>query len=147
MKNNKGFTLVEIIVVLVILAILAAATIPSMLGFVDQAKAKAATAEARMVYVAAQAYATEKLGMGGEGVNNTSVQNDLNNAVAVNDNGHVLAPYVKGDATGKISGAVVNSDGKVTGLTYTKVGVAPITFNNGTVTFGTPSTSTSPSTT
>ncbi|MEG2449776.1 MAG: prepilin-type N-terminal cleavage/methylation domain-containing protein, partial [Eubacterium sp.] len=36
-KNQKGFTLVELIVVLVILAILAAFTIPAMLGFVDDA--------------------------------------------------------------------------------------------------------------
>ena len=58
-KNSKGFTLVEIIVVLVILAILAAFTIPSMLGFVGEARGKAMIAEAREVYVAAQATATE----------------------------------------------------------------------------------------
>lgn len=58
-KSRKGFTLVEIIVVLVILAILAAFTIPSMLGFVGDAKGKALIAEAREVYVAAQATATE----------------------------------------------------------------------------------------
>ena len=60
-KSRKGFTLVEIIVVLVILAILAAFTIPTMLGFVDDAKGKAMIAEAREVYVAAQATTTEKL--------------------------------------------------------------------------------------
>jgi len=37
-KDNKGFTLVEIIVVLVILAILAAIAVPSVLGYVEQAK-------------------------------------------------------------------------------------------------------------
>ena len=37
-KNKHGFTLVEIIVVLVILAILAAVAIPSVLGYVDEAK-------------------------------------------------------------------------------------------------------------
>ena len=57
--NQKGFTLVEIIVVLVILAVLAAFTIPTMLGFVADAKGKAYIAEAREVYVAAQAVATE----------------------------------------------------------------------------------------
>ena len=36
--NKKGFTLVEIIVVLVILAILAAIAVPSVLGYVEQAK-------------------------------------------------------------------------------------------------------------
>lgn len=58
-KKDKGFTLVEIIVVLVILAILAAFTIPTMLGFVNDARGKAMIAEAREVYVAAQSTATE----------------------------------------------------------------------------------------
>lgn len=61
-RQEKGFTLVEIIVVLVILAILAAFTIPTMLGFVADAKGKAYIAEAREVYVAAQAVATEYSG-------------------------------------------------------------------------------------
>lgn len=64
-KSRKGFTLVEIIVVLVILAILAAFTIPTMLGFVGDAKGKAYIAEAREVYVAAQATATEMTAIGG----------------------------------------------------------------------------------
>ncbi|WP_303869929.1 type II secretion system protein [Acetobacterium wieringae] len=63
-KSRKGFTLVEIIVVLVILAILAAFTIPAMLGFVNDAKGKAYIAEAREVYVAAQATATEMIADG-----------------------------------------------------------------------------------
>lgn len=63
-KSRKGFTLVEIIVVLVILAILAAFTIPAMLGFVNDAKGKAYIAEAREIYVAAQATATEMIASG-----------------------------------------------------------------------------------
>lgn len=46
-SEKNGFTLVEIIVVLVILAILAAFTIPTMLGFVNDARGKAYIAEAR----------------------------------------------------------------------------------------------------
>lgn len=64
--NLKGFTLVELIVVLVILAILATFTIPAMLGFVEDAREKAAIAEAREVYVAGQAAATE-IGKNGNG--------------------------------------------------------------------------------
>lgn len=59
-KSKKGFTLIEIIVVLVILAILAAAAIPTMLGFVNDAKGKALIAQARAAYVGAQMIATEK---------------------------------------------------------------------------------------
>lgn len=62
LKKKDGFTLVEIIVVLVVLAILAAFTIPTMLGFVSDARGKAYIAEAREVYVAAQAVATEYSG-------------------------------------------------------------------------------------
>ncbi|MGV8906653.1 MAG: leucine-rich repeat protein [Acetobacterium sp.] len=40
MMNKKGFTLVEIIVVLVILAILAAFTIPTMLGYISSSQEK-----------------------------------------------------------------------------------------------------------
>ncbi len=37
-EDNKGFTLVELIVVLVILAILAAILVPALLGYIDRAK-------------------------------------------------------------------------------------------------------------
>ena len=59
-KNRNGFTLVELIVVLVILAILAAFTIPAMLGFLDDAKGKAYVSQAREVYLAGQTVATEQ---------------------------------------------------------------------------------------
>lgn len=63
-KNKKGFTLVEIIVVLVIIAVLAAAAIPTMIGFVKDAKMKSEIANAREAYVACQAVITEEYAMG-----------------------------------------------------------------------------------
>ena len=53
-KNKKGFTLVEIIVVLLIIGILLAITIPSIMGYVSQAKDAQFEAEGRSGYVAAQ---------------------------------------------------------------------------------------------
>lgn len=58
-KNKHGFTLVEIIVVLVILAILAAVAIPSVLGYVDEAKKAGIIQEAHGIYEAAQIAATK----------------------------------------------------------------------------------------
>jgi type IV pilus assembly protein PilA len=58
-NNKKGFTLVEIIVVLVILAILAAILIPSMVGYISKAQKKTAIVEARSVTLAAQTLASE----------------------------------------------------------------------------------------
>lgn len=51
--KQKGFTLVETIIVLLILAIMAAIGIPSMLGYVEEAKNAQYIAEARVGYVAA----------------------------------------------------------------------------------------------
>lgn len=53
-SNKKGFTLVEIIVVLVILAILAAIAVPSVIGYVDEAKESRYIQEARSIYVVIQ---------------------------------------------------------------------------------------------
>lgn len=55
MKENKGFTLVELIVVLVILAILAAILVPALLGYIDRARGQQIVLNARSVYTAAQA--------------------------------------------------------------------------------------------
>ena len=45
LKDKKGFTLVELIVVLVILAILAALLIPALTGYIDKANQDKVTAE------------------------------------------------------------------------------------------------------
>lgn len=53
-SNKKGFTLVEIIVVLVILAILAAIAVPSVLGYVNEAKDEKYIQEAHSIYTVIQ---------------------------------------------------------------------------------------------
>ncbi|WMJ22105.1 prepilin-type N-terminal cleavage/methylation domain-containing protein [Paludicola sp. MB14-C6] len=58
-KNKKGFTLVELIIVIAIVAVLACIGIPSMIGFVNDSKEKAANADARSIATTAQAMLTD----------------------------------------------------------------------------------------
>ena len=106
LKDRKGFTLVELIVVLVILAILAALLIPALTGYIDKANKEKVIAECRMAVMAVQTESTTIYGAKGK----------------------VTAPADFTDAEKKtirdlaeVSGhwkATVDASGKVTALIY-----------------------------
>jgi prepilin-type N-terminal cleavage/methylation domain-containing protein len=59
--NKKGFTLIELIVVIAIIAILAAILIPALLDYIERAEAAKDQSNCRSLYTAAQlAYAVDE---------------------------------------------------------------------------------------
>lgn len=106
LKNNKkGFTLIEIIVVVVILAVLMAVAVPSVLKYIDTAQEAPALTEAHAIVTAAQKKVIEKYSQ----TRNENV--DLDD----NDN-QWIEEFV--DEGGKIQGSISVSNKSVTKLLY-----------------------------
>lgn len=144
-KSRRGFTLVEIIVVLVILAILAAFTIPAMLGFVNDARSKAAIAQAREVYVAGQSAATEVAASAAntDGTARTltetdaeAITNKITSMVTSDLSGMTIKVSVPVTATSKppdksTATVYVGADAKVYGVSFVDANGNGILLNSG----------------
>lgn len=111
LKEKKGFTLVELIVVLVILAILAALLIPALTGYIDRAKRKSIVAETRQVVMAAQTLTDEAY-----------AKKDVNGEVKYGEDVTQAAVADLAEVTPGNIESVTIAGAKVTGVTYTKKG-------------------------
>ena len=83
MKDQGGFTLVELIVVLVILAILAAILVPALLGYIDKARNGQYLEEAHSIYTAIQVVEDEKYAKGENAIADLLDSDDLNEVNAM----------------------------------------------------------------
>ena len=118
MKNKKGFTLVELIVVLVIMAILAALLVPALTGYIDKANKEKVVATTRMVVMAAQTEASEKYGLKAAGQLNNG------NNITVSYDGTTASNAVDGidiKAIGKLAEVMDDADAFVNGVTSISV--------------------------
>ena len=107
--NRGGVTLVEVITVMVILAMLAAAIVPSLFGFIDKVKERRYVIEAYSVKSSAQMFVTEHYAAGN--LDSHRVMMELIEGKLTSEK-HVLYPYLKIKCSpgAQLKGATVKLD-------------------------------------
>lgn len=119
-KKNRGFTLIELIVVIAILGILAAVLIPQFTGFQNKAKQTQALVEAKQWATAADAYVIENSIKDTEAAKIVTAKGTISTTAGTSGtiadasigitSGHVTFTYVTSDGHQAVRG----SDGKFT---------------------------------
>ncbi len=140
-KNKKGFSLVELIVVLVIMAILIAALVPSLVGYIRQARQSTAKDEAAAAVSAAQTIASSAYADPSSTYHNNSSAGDVTISDfgdtaefdATSETNYVDAIKELAEVDGTIN-AVKLTGGRVSDLEYTTTNGQQVNYNGRTYT-------------
>ena len=127
MKNNKGFTLVELLAVIAILAILVIIALPNVLKMFNDAKKNSFLTEAKTVYSeAGKKYISDSITSPGnnEHIYCKSKTDSLN---PLNLSGRGINYYIKTDSNGNVNTVVVWDDTRYLAKKDSKIDVTSLT--------------------
>lgn len=100
LKNNKGFTLIEIVIVIVIIAILAAMLVPSMLSWIDSANQRTFLSAADTIKTSVTTSVSEKYAVDGTTTPDwDQVSNLVGSTVSAGDTSEYKVTLTMGDGT------------------------------------------------
>ena len=116
-RDRGGFTLVELIVVLAILAILATLLIPTMTGYIDKANEEKIVAETRMAVMAAQTVVSENYARDPEKWGNVELTLGSPPEFQTEDEDFLGEIQTLSETPGIIQSVIVK-DGKISKLSY-----------------------------
>jgi len=119
--HNKGYTMLELICVLTIVALLAVIIIPTYLHYIDIYKKRYVVNEAQMIYLAAQVEATKAKSL--------ATEEDPYEVPGANDLRDILDKYVYEGAT-YIGITDEDQDGNIDRIDFEKNGIR-VTINPG----------------